>query len=324
MEQEPEAAEGFRSYTPAHTPEQIVGLLAEELSAEVEWLQRVDLGVINAVYEARLANGLDCFVKVAPASRGHHTLAQEVWAFERCRRVGVPAPEVLAFRPEPGAFPEPYHITRRLPGENGERVRLTAEQRHDAFRQLGSYLARIHRVTLHGFGLLERCGDGFGGQHPTVWENLVAVLDARWWREPLLAVGLVNEAELHALRTRFEQEGELFRTARACLVWADGGLKNVLIEGGMLVGVVDMENVVAGEPVNDFDALHYDTEEDLAAVKDGYESPALFDAAFERKRQLYRLLFAYPTLAQHHRRGNTARVAEMRDRIRQLQASLGR
>lgn len=75
---------------------------------------------------------------------------------------------------------------------------------------------------------------------------------------------------------------------------------------------------MAGEPVNDFDSLHYEREADLAAVKEGYDAPMLFDAAFKRKLHLYQLLFAFPTLAVHHQRGHTARVTETQERIRRL------
>lgn len=64
-------------------------------------------------------------------------------------------------------------------------------------------------------------------------------------------------------------------------------------------------------------------EVDLAAVKDGYGAPALFDAAFDRATLLLRLLYAYPTLATHHRRGNAARVSDLQARIRQLRTALG-
>lgn len=143
-------------------------MLRQRLGAEVERLERVDLGVINAVYAARLSNGLGCFVKIAPASRGEHRLRHEVWAFERCRRIGIPTPEVLEFVAEPGAFPEPFHITRRVPGENGAHLRLTDAQRYAVFRQIGGYLARIHSIRMDGFGLLQGRGDGFAGE----WSKL--------------------------------------------------------------------------------------------------------------------------------------------------------
>ncbi len=68
----------FRSYPPAHTTEEVAALLRRKFGRPVVRLvvrlDRVDYGVINAVYTARLSDGLDCFVKVAPRSRGTHAL----------------------------------------------------------------------------------------------------------------------------------------------------------------------------------------------------------------------------------------------------------
>ncbi len=127
----------FRSYPPAHTTEEVAALLRREFGRPVVRLDRVDHGVINAVYTARLSGGLDCFVKVAPRSRGTHALREEVWTYAHCRAVGVPTPEVLAFAPEPADFPEAYLITRRVPGENGHAARLDDEQRRRVLQPLG-------------------------------------------------------------------------------------------------------------------------------------------------------------------------------------------
>lgn len=56
-----------------------------------------------------------------------------------------------------------------------------------------------------------------------------------------------------------------------------------------------------GEPVNDFDVLHHETEADFESVKRGYGLPDVFEAGFTRKPHLYRLLFAFPTLVDLYR-----------------------
>ena len=135
---------------PRHTAAELRALLRREPGSPVRELIRVRLGVINFVYAVRLANGLACFVKLAPGGPGNRHLREEVRAFERCRAIGVPTPEVLAFDPAPTAVPEAYHITRRIPGENGLQAKLSRDERLSAFRQLGHYLALIHTIHLSG------------------------------------------------------------------------------------------------------------------------------------------------------------------------------
>jgi len=323
MERSPAEPEVFRSYRPAHTRQQLTSLLVRVFDANVERLMRVDLGTINAVYEAHLSSGLDCFVKVAPASAGHRDLGQEVWAFAQAGRIGLPTPEVLAYDPAPAEFPEPYHITRRIPGMNARQADLTPDQRAAALRTLGVFLARLHTVPVEGFGTLHPEGAGFVGSHASQWKDIVALLEGAWWRGPLLQSGLVTEADLARLDSLMKADQPLFAQQHACLVWQDAGLKNLVVEEGVVTGMVDLENVGGGTPLNDFALMDYETQAELAAVKDGYGAPALFNAAFDRAWLLLRLLYAYPTLASHYRRGNAARVSDLQTRIQQLLTALG-
>jgi aminoglycoside phosphotransferase (APT) family kinase protein len=312
----------FGSLKPLHSLDQLRAEIARALGDEVAGIERKDYGQTNAVYFATLASGLDCVIKVAPRARGFHRLAEEAWAFKECRHVGVPTPEVLALALTPVAFPEPYSITRRIPGENGAHAKLTEIERQAVFEQIGAYLARIHSISVDGFGHLRRRGETFVGQHSTLHDSLWHELYNGDWQPPLITNGLVTQAQIDALRQRFEQNRDLFEVERACLVYADAGLKNVVLDGARVVGVVDMENAVAGEPVNDFDALHHETDADFDSVKRGYGWPQLFDASFTRKVALYRLLFAFPTLLSHYRRQNADRVAALQERIRSLAAAL--
>jgi aminoglycoside phosphotransferase (APT) family kinase protein len=202
-------------------------------------------------------------------------------------------------------------------------ARLTPEQRHLALRTLGAFLARLHTIPVEGFGTLHPASDGLAGCFHTQWEDIAALLEGAWWREPLLASGLATEAELSRLRSLLEANRGLFARERACLVWQDGGLKNLVVADGTVTGMVDLENVAAGAPLNDFVLLHYESEAELAAVKEGYGAPAMFDAAFDRAFLLLRLLYAYPTLTHHLRRANARRVADLQARIRHLLAALG-
>jgi predicted ATPase len=121
MEPSPAAPDVFRSYRPAHRREQLASLLVRLFDADIERLTRVHLGTINAVYEARLGNGLDCFVKVAPAAGGRHDLRQEVWAFAQARRVGLHAPEVLAIAAVLGREFD-ADVLERVSGQSGDAV----------------------------------------------------------------------------------------------------------------------------------------------------------------------------------------------------------
>ena len=89
------------------------------------------------------------------------------------------------------------------------------------------------------------------------------------------------------VRVRVEQERGLFALDGAVLVHGDFQGNNVLVQEGRVTGILDFENLVAGDPALDFEPVHFLSdapERDLAALRRGYgDRPGLFDDCFPRR-----------------------------------------
>jgi aminoglycoside phosphotransferase (APT) family kinase protein len=187
-------------------------------------------------------------------------------------RVGVPTLAVLVAATSLRHLDRPYLIMRWLPGAPAVRAPLVPGGRADGLAQLGQTLARLHGLALDGFGPLH------GGAGACAGEA------ASWWG-PIRAEGA---RRLGAAAARWAPD-------RAALVHGDFQLKNALVRGAHVTGILDFENLLAGDPLLDFAPRRYwsrDPARTMAALRRGYARSPLADPDAGRRLALYKLLLA--------------------------------
>ena len=305
-----------------HSQQDVVALIDSKLRRKVVHLERDTVGASHAVYFATLAAGADCVVRVSCDPDFYHLLEQEVWAATQCRERGVPVPEILAYEMSPSDFPEPYMIMPRVAGTPAHGSDLTAAERQAILEQLGHYLSLIHSITLPGFGWLIARHGAFAGQRQSWWEHVQAHYD----REAMVLPADVLPRHRQAkLRERLEQERSIFALGSASLVHGDYHFKNILVHGATVTGLVDFENLVAGDPVFDFTGVHFrssNQEKDLSALQRGYGSNSLFDDVFMKKLFLYEILLALAILWWKCQFQDAAGIAVLHRRLRNIEGTL--
>lgn len=315
----------FKSYKPVHSLRQITGLTEKVLGSKVESIQRKDLGEINVVYFATLANGLECVIRVSPKEREYNAFALEAWAFKKCREVGVPTPDVLAVDTSPKDFPEPYLITKKIPGLPGDQANLTEDEKLEILYQLGHYLSLIHTIKVSGFGRMEEQNKKFVGKHRSLWEYIRYQLESGWWLDSILSGGLLPKEKLDEIKTKFEENKSLFEIESASLNHGDVSFKNIIVEGAKITGIVDMENALVTDPTFDFCYFHFwskGKEPYFSCLKDGYDNKSLFDNKFMKKLYFYQLLLALSLLAYYNKRGRRGAFDFVYQRIPVIESEL--
>lgn len=311
--------DGFKSYKPAHTRKELIQLVEKVLGDKVAHIERKDLGEVNAVYFAILGGGTEVVIRVSPKEKVWSAFPQEAWAFQKCRAVGVPTPEVLAVEAKPEDFPEPYMITKRIPGVSGESGGLTEEQKLEVLNQLGHYLRLIHTIKIPGFGWLKPEGQGYRGRFDSLWAFILSFFG------PEFSGNRLPEGKLEEFKCRFEDSKDLFDLKEASLVHGDMSLKNVIVEGTKVTGVLDMENVKAHDPIFDFAWLDFWVNGQgpyLEALKRGYGDSAIFSDNFEKRMLLYELTLVISTLRYFEERGFADRIKKMFERIARIESAL--
>jgi hygromycin-B 7''-O-kinase len=296
------------------TPDDARAVAEHVLGRRAVAAERDRVGASNAVYFVALAGGDECVVRIGRAE--WHRVPQEVWALGRCRALGVPAPEVLGADWSLARFPWPYTVAGRLPGRVMRRGELRPSEIESLLERMGGYLRLVHSVELSGHGDLVESGDGYAGRHASAWEALRDHLEVRIANLP---PGLVTDDRIARVRARVEGERDLFAPDRPVLVHGDFQDKNVLVEGGRVTGILDFENLVAGDPAIDFTPVHFLSdapERDLAALRRGYgDRPGMFDDRFRRRLLVHELAFAIELLWWKARFGDSAGAVELVARL---------
>ena len=177
----------------------------------------------------------------ADGSLGWTDRALEFEVLRAVRRHGFPVPEVLWLETVPSSLERPYFVMERMPGAPLGRTDPT---RDSVAEELGTQLARLHRLPVEGLGLgFEPLASGVEG----------ARAELARWRRRYLAERLEPVPLLAALIASMEgtvPTGE----EPAALLWGDPGPHNVLTGDGRITALLDWELAHVGHPLDDLGA----------------------------------------------------------------------
>ena len=228
------------------------------------------------------AGGQNLFLKIANPEADDGYIAVEARALQIARDHGVLAPKVLSVNAARSEFPLSFLLMERVPGSN--LADLQREGRLDTavvFRKIGSNLARLHSITLDGFGFLQRqdSKDTLAGLNHSYQEyyynrlpEQLHYLQQNDWVD--------SETLGRVLRAVHQNEGRLHLT-RGSLINQDFGLWNCIGTSSQLNGIVDWDSVISGDPLTDFAAAFcsYD-QQALNQIRAGYLEESRLPDAF--------------------------------------------
>lgn len=314
----------YQSYKPIHTQSDVYTLVEDLLKVKVVVTERIDYGEVSAVYSVQTKDRDEYVLKVSPYERKENNLLQEAWAFDRCRGVGVPVPEVVRVDVSLSKFPEAYLLTKKIPGAPGSKMEFSDAGFIDLMQQLGHYLYLIHSIPVGGFGEINQIGDQFRGKHSTLWQSVISGFEGSWWVDMITTHELLSKEDLERYQKVLEEHKDLFTLETSSLTHGDIGPRNLIMEGDKIAGIVDMENVLATDPIRDFHWFGYWIEDSqrLKALQSGYDNKNLFDNNFPIKMRLYQIVYSLPALAYYHSRNNNPAVSYLQGKIRDVDRAL--
>jgi aminoglycoside phosphotransferase (APT) family kinase protein len=250
------------------------------------------------------------------------TLAKEVAAYRLIRRNGITLiPELIggaSARDSP--IGRPYLIMTRLRGESAEEITPSASD-HDVseiYRQMGSWLRRIHGIQRSGFGYQ------LSTTAKTDLRNEVFMRRVFDERAAVYADQTGDRETADAAAAYVADRTELFAMCRnPVLLHGDFHEGNVIVDLSqnepVLTGVIDLENAMTGDPIADFARLDTfsirGSEVKQRALFEGYGSvPAEWDA----RRRLYQLVQAFELWVWYEQDGHHDYLPEVVNDIRDL------
>jgi aminoglycoside phosphotransferase (APT) family kinase protein len=188
-------------------------------------------------------------------------LRVEAHVASAARDRGIPVPRISMVQMRADSGPAWCHVVEYLPG-----VPLSHSDDDEAataalLRHLVRWLRALHAVGGEGFGpvSLAACGASperraLAGVHRT-WPGFVLTrLEAHV--AACLAMAAIDRAEREQILSLFSQaEAALASRERPALLHGDLGGHNVLVADGRIVGLIDWEDSLLGDPLFDFAGL---------------------------------------------------------------------
>ena len=274
-------------------------------------IQRPESGLTGSVYVLQ-TDRQDLILRVFPDAASAWKPEKERVVYGLMRHLGIPMPNVLKTDLSCSLLLFPYVVSERLPGRTLSQSydAMTETQRVTIYRQLGDFLGRMHSVSFDAFGdVAERDGmvtvgpaweleDGMeaGAVHPdpfATWREMHRQIVRRHLR-------FLGQTEFRDLvvpiETWFEAHEELLETAiTPRLLHMDFHMGNVMVEGDVITGILDVEESLVGH--NEFDLMRTELAhfrgDDVAAIQkaffDAYAEHVMLDAGYARRKPFYEL-----------------------------------
>lgn len=261
------------------------------------------------VHEVRLS-GADPLIVKQYAERWRWKQAKEIYVYRLLAEHGVgPAPAVVHVDLERATT-----VLTMLPGKPMSETDLLPDAVRAAYFRMGQLLAAMHRITLPRYGyvtteIIDPMPDNSSYMRRQFSKKLAEF------------AALGGSAEVHdAVRDRVAARAGLFASCTdAVLCHNDLHEGNVLVDAGVVTGFVDVENVIAADPLVDVaKTLQYDLDrsaEKRSGLLDGY-GPLSTDGA--ARLELYRLFHALELWDWFASIGETRHLPAIADDIRDL------
>ena len=279
----------------------LVALVERVMNAEVGGLERVTKGYANEVYRALLLEQPPVYVRIR--RHGPITFADEAWAMEACRRVGVPVPQVHAVTELAGEEGLEVMVLAALPGRPLGDVwpDLPETSRRQVMRRVAMALRAMHGITLDGWG---RRKAGETWEYGSWAARAEAAVRDREADMPVLREVGFSEAETDAFMTIVRRLLDL-EPPPSVLCHGDLGLDHLFVDDDLeLTGIIDFGLWQGGPKELDLAMLNmYHPDVPLVWLESGY-GDVPFGQAFYRRVLIEKVNVATTFLAFDVRRGN--------------------
>ncbi|NUT98696.1 MAG: aminoglycoside phosphotransferase family protein [Saccharothrix sp.] len=235
---------------------------------------------------------------VVKADERPGAFARERSAIARLGAAGLPVSEVHASRDE-----TPSHlVVRWIEGRP-----LSAASPLSARREVGRLLRRVHALP-------ESRPDTIGAWM-TGWTDWILV-----WLADFAGVPARRCDEIRAWCRRLQP----LMTGRGTLTLLDGRPDHFLVRDGRIAGLIDLEDLSAGDPAMDLAVLAVADEDLLPAVLDGYAPTSAESAAFAELIPFYVLLRRLAAAKWEHEHGDRARTSRLLEQVAATRIDPGR
>ena len=218
-------------------------ILAKTLGEAPREVVRMTSGLANEVYAVTLPSR-DVIVRLNTDRHAMRGAEAHIALFQS---LGIPVPELLASDYSQALVPFAYQVQSRLPGQDIGRVIAALSERQ--LTAIAGEVARITR-TLAKLSTNGRFGwtGGSGEAAFATWLELLRNMQ-RQIGDRARANGVVPPRYLDAIEALLADHNGYFSQVASAFYYDDMSSKNLMVHEGRFVGLVDLDTVAHGDPL---------------------------------------------------------------------------
>lgn len=207
-------------------------------------IQRIKIGISNEVYvvalkEKEVIVRMNLEKKYLMGSHDH---------IPKLKRLGIHVPAILAEDYEKAQFPFAYQIQSKIEGQDlGDVIHtLTESQLTILATEIASIFEKIQTIpSNHQFGLMWGGGDN---DLSDSWTQRMKI----WIDESIMRgkkTGIMDNDLINLANKLYEENKAYFDSVTPITYFGDMCSKNVMIQNGVLKGLVDLDGLTQGDPL---------------------------------------------------------------------------
>jgi hypothetical protein len=270
-------------------------------------------GTFHRPFRLHWPSGANCILRVNAAADLYRDflLHLDPWITARLRAAGLPALSVYAVDTSRSIFPLDYEILEDARSPCLAQFNDDEPRMQRLLRRLGALAAQVHAQRLTGFGFVDvrpLLAPGADAQtaieaiHPS-WRGYVELKLAEHVAA-CIQLGATTAAEGDNVLALFAADGDRLAAADPRLLHGDLGSHNVLTDGHAIVGLIDWEDCLLGDPVFEIASwATFQPEHRWPAFLEGYRSAGRLPDDFEIRFWLYYLRIALAKTVHRFRFG---------------------
>jgi len=279
---------------------------------------QTSLGNINSVRVGALASGKGVVIRCHPRGVRNGYFYVEALVAQKALDIGLPAYRTLAIHDMQSADDFSFQVCEKVEGVSmAFWVRDHAEDEAKLTFDIGVKMARLHKIQVDGFGPFDNAKAKQGvlaGLHPTYAKAVRAGLAFNL--EELVKREILTQVQADAVDKLLQEDNPLLACKQAVLIHNDMADWNVVTNGKEIVGLLDWDESVAGDPVTDIACWStFFPPERLNGMLKGYWSATEKPADFDEKFELLRLRYVISKMTLRTRRLEWSNDTELQKRI---------
>ena len=221
--------------------ELVAKIVGKELNEKPQVIERMTMGICNEVYKVTLSNK----VVIVRMNKDEFELIGSNKHLPLFASLGIKVPLILASDYTKTLFSYAYQIQSFLPGEDIGVVieTLTDDELKEIAKEIVKIFRALEKLPTNGkYGWV-------GGDESRLVGSWTEIMKVQKIEERNNKTGVVGDELIQKSKELFEEYKGYFDSVPPTYYYDDLSSKNVLIENGKFSGLVDIDTIVYGDPL---------------------------------------------------------------------------